>query len=344
VAAGTGTPTDVEHSTRVAFEPGWAVTWSADARCDRATVGRRSSLIRQLSRGNIGRVSRLVSLASSLARHAGVAGLAVFAGACTQILDVGHDREADASVTCDAAGPGCKPIGLLDGLVGCWRLDDGAGSTVAFDSSGHGNHGAVHDLDPAAAWIAGRSGGALNIAHTGWVQVAPSPSIDSISDQITATAWVDLDGTITSADRWGTAMSRQTETSIDQHYHLSLDLDRRPSWFLMTPEGYALIKAANAAPMGTWTHLAGVYDGTTARLYVNGSEVASKALTGIFAPDTTPVILGGNINDAGAVPTELFPGRIDELTLYARALSATEIGQLAAGALSPAGGKDAAPD
>ena len=59
----------------------------------------------------------------------------------------------------------------------------------------------------------------------------------------------------------------------------------------------------------------GTYDGATARLYVNGVEVASDAITGTIPADTTPVILGGNGNDASGVPTELFPGRIDELML-----------------------------
>jgi hypothetical protein len=46
---------------------------------------------------------------------------------------------------------------------------------------------------------------------------------------------------------------------------------------------------------------------------------------------------GGNGNDASGVPTELFPGRVDELMSCARALSATEIAPLPAGALFPAG-------
>jgi beta-galactosidase len=244
----------------------------------------------------------------------------------------------------DASSAGCVPTGLLDNLVGYWRLDDGVGSTVAFDSSGRKNEGILHDLDPRTAWVAGRSQGALEIAHSGWVQVAPSSSIDSITDRVTLTAWVDLEGTINAMDSWGTALSRQTGTSTDQHYHLSLFMDDRPSLFLITVSGYAVIKATDPASKGLWTHLAGVYDGAVARLYVNGKEVASQALTGNFAPDTTPVILGGNGNDASGVPTELFPGRIDEVMLYARALSATEISQLAAGALLPMSPGDAGAD
>ena len=67
-------------------------------------------------------------------------------------------------------------------------------------------------------------------------------------------------------------------------------------------------------------------------------------LTGTLAHDRTPVILGGNGNDDSGVPTELFPGRIDELMLFGRALAADEIAQLAAGAAFPAAATDAGTD
>jgi len=289
-------------------------------------------------------VTRVLSSAVAFRRWAGIPTLAVVAAACTQTLDAGHNRTPDACATPDANQAGCTPTGLLDNLVGYWKLDDGTGSTVAFDSSGRGNQGVLHNLDTSTAWVSGRSLGALQIAHTGWVQVAPSASIDAISDRLTISAWVDLEGTIAASDLFGTALSRQTGTSIDQHYHISLVMGGQPTLFVTTATDFAMIQAADPAPMGTWTHLAGVYDGAMVHLYVNGVEAANKALTGTFAADTTPIILGGNGNDASGVPTELFPGRIDELMLYARALSAAEIGQLAAGALFAPGARDGGAD
>jgi hypothetical protein len=247
------------------------------------------------------------------------------------------------------ADGGCLPPGLLDGLVAYWRLDDGAGSTTAHDSSGRGNDGTLFHLD--GAWTSGRAAGALEIGHAGWVGVVPSPSIDAITNQITVSAWVYWEGTITTADTWGTALSRQLGTGINQHYHLSLHMDGKPSFWLTTaptPPATAdtvlLVEAATAVPKTTWVHLAGTYDGAEARLYVDGTLAASTPITGNFHPDTTPVILGGNGNDASGVPTELFPGRVDELMLYARALSEAEIADLHAGLLFPATSLDAGTD
>jgi len=272
------------------------------------------------------------------------AGLAVLAGACSQTLDAGRNKPPDPCAMPDANQAECTPTGLLDNLVGYWKLDDGTGSTVAFDSSGRGNQGTLHGLDTSTAWVAGRSQGALEIGHAGWVQVAPSASIDAIADRLTISAWVDLEGTIAGSDLFATALSRQIGTGIDQSYHISLDLGLRPTLFVRTATGYVMLQDTASAPMATWTHLAAVYDGAMAHLYVNGAEVANGAVTGTFAADTTPIILGGNGNDASGVPTELFPGRIDELMLYARALSQTEIAALAAGALFAPGARDAGAD
>ena len=260
--------------------------------------------------------------------------LAVLTTACSGgTLDAGHNNPPDAA-----------PTGLLDNLVGHWRLDDATGSTTAFDSSGRGNNGTVHGLDSATAWVSGRSQGALELMHAGWVQVATSPSIDAIVDRITVCAWVNLQGMITAPDNFGTALSRQIGTSEDQYYHLSLFFDARPTLFITTEVGYVAPGAPDPVPMNTWVHLAGTYDGATVRLYVNGAEVASEPLTGNFAHDRTPVILGGNGNDGSGVPTELFPGRIDELMLFSRALGASEIAQLAAGAAFPGAAADAGTD
>lgn len=233
---------------------------------------------------------------------------------------------------------------ISDNLVGHWRLDDGAGSTGAQDSSGRGNHGVLNGLDPATAWVDGRAQRALQIANVGWVEVAASPSIDAVTGHVTLSAWVNLEGTISPSDIFATALSRQIGTSIDQHYHLSLATDGRPNLFVTTPSGYVMLGAANPVPIGAWIHIAGTYDGAMGRLYVGGAEVASQALTGSFAADTTPVVLGGNSNDGTGVPTELFPGRIDELMLFSRALGAAEIGQLAAGALFPSAAGTAGAD
>jgi hypothetical protein len=239
----------------------------------------------------------------------------------------------------------CVPLALLDGLVGYWRLNDGTGSTIASDVKEQ-NPGALVDLDPATAWVSGRSVGALAVAGAGFVNVPSSPSIDSIADQLTIAGWGNLSPTGT-IDDYATIASREDGTTIDQHYHISINSRGEvPAMWLKTETTNFLLQGPTAVERQTWVHIAGTYDGTIARLYVDGQEVDSQALTGRLIADTTPVILGGNGNGAGSANvTERFPGRIDEIMLYRRALSAAEIEQIHNGALfaSPPPGQDAGP-
>jgi hypothetical protein len=232
----------------------------------------------------------------------------------------------------DGASPDAVST-LRNGLVGLWHLDEAPGSPMALDSSGLAspNNGVLKDLDQATAWVSGPLGGALETKGVGYVLVPRSPSIDSIKSEVTVAAWVYLQGTIM---EYGTALSRQRAATIDQYYHLSLAAGAEPAAWL----GRALPSPFNRLVGGpgikpvqpmTWTHLALVYDGANGHLYVDGTEVDVKPITGTFGDDTTPLILGANQNEDQI--SERFPGRLDEIVLYNRALSDNEVRALASG-------------
>ena len=73
--------------------------------------------------------------------------------------------------------------------------------------------------------------------------------------------------------------------------------------------------------LNTWTHVASTFDGAVIRLYINGVQVASTAFSGTMVPSTGALRIGGN----SLFVTEYFTGRIDEVRIYDRALSAAEI-------------------
>lgn len=75
-------------------------------------------------------------------------------------------------------------------------------------------------------------------------------------------------------------------------------------------------------PLNVWSHLATTFDGSFVRLYVNGTQVGSLPFSGSMAASTGPLRLGGN-----SVWGEWFAGLIDEVRVYNRALSASEIQQ-----------------
>jgi len=75
----------------------------------------------------------------------------------------------------------------------------------------------------------------------------------------------------------------------------------------------------------TWYHIAYTYDsgGQAQALYVNGSMVASGTNSTVIGFDTNPLIIGAEIESSAH--TFFFPGLVDELTLYSRALTQTEV-------------------
>lgn len=82
-----------------------------------------------------------------------------------------------------------------------------------------------------------------------------------------------------------------------------------------------LATTTNVLTLNQWQHVAGVYDGTTMKLYLNGVEIATKAQTGTINVSSNPIEIGRNY----AYSSRYFTGRIDEARIFNVALDATTI-------------------
>jgi hypothetical protein len=83
----------------------------------------------------------------------------------------------------------------------------------------------------------------------------------------------------------------------------------------------SLTSSTTALPVNVWTHVAATYDGSQLRVYVNAVQVASVAATGNILASTGAMRIGGNTIWAN----EWFHGIIDEVRIYNRALSPSEL-------------------
>jgi len=90
----------------------------------------------------------------------------------------------------------------------------------------------------------------------------------------------------------------------------------------------ALIFSADHIPLNTWTHVAGVFDGPTHALsvYVNGHASNFFSIpANVSAPfvNHEPVLIGAG--DLGSDTRDFFNGSIDEVELFNRAITQSEI-------------------
>jgi RHS repeat-associated protein len=74
----------------------------------------------------------------------------------------------------------------------------------------------------------------------------------------------------------------------------------------------------SAIPLGQWTHVVGTYDGSTMRIYLNGVQDNSGAITGTVATISEPTEIGYN----SQYGPQSFTGSLDEIRMSSSARSA----------------------
>jgi glucose/arabinose dehydrogenase/chitodextrinase len=195
------------------------------------------------------------------------------------------------------------------GLVAAYAFNENGGFTAG-DLSGTGNAGTVS----GATWATGKYGQALTFDGINDVVVVPDSSSLDLTSGATFEAWVYPTATLSN---WKAILQKEVDA-----YFLNANTGNNRLAVGGTFAGVCctVLEGPNPLPANQWTHVAGTYNGSTLRLYVNGTQVASQARTGNFLVTGTPLRIGGNTYGG-----EFFPGRIDEVRIYNRALSAAEI-------------------
>ncbi|PKH40185.1 Glucose/arabinose dehydrogenase, beta-propeller fold [Nocardioides alpinus] len=221
-------------------------------------------------------------------------------------------RDASGRTTTSAAVAVTVANAGVAGLVGGWSFDDGSGGTAA-DSSGRGNTGTLS----GPAWTTdGRYGGALVFDGTNdMVSVADSASLD-LTTGMTLSAWVRP----TTLGSWRQVLLKERPQGLTYALYATGNASGRPNATLAIGNTDREVNAPSALAANVWTHLAATYDGAVARLYVNGTQVATRNQAGTLVTSTGALRIGGN-----AVWGEWFAGTIDDVRVYGRALTAAEV-------------------
>ena len=228
---------------------------------------------------------------------------------------------AAAVFSCFAAGENSP--------VGYWLFDEGNGKTIS-DSSGNNNHGKVANNMRAVTWVNGRNGKALQFSgcqtnrnQNGCVLISNLAGKYNFEKGITIEAWI----------RPASSMERKaiyeivTNTESDRGKGFRLRIAWNALMFGSGEGGDGRTWQAASMPARaqikseTWYHIAGAYDGSVFRVYLDGEEVGASDPNLPLTRGRKDVYIGA-YNEGYAYG---FEGVIDEVKIYERALSASEI-------------------
>jgi hypothetical protein len=218
--------------------------------------------------------------------------------------------EIEAIARADSAGKCCPCAAAPSGLVSAWSAEANANDRV----------GPNHALAASSVtFAAGQVGQAFALNGTdAYVEVPVHPSLDP-PGQFSVEFWMRAGGPSNGcilyrldngipAPGWGFVYygAEGPQNTI----------------FQIVSSDQNAISPRRAIPFDQWTHVAGTSDGTTMRFYVNGVEV-SQMPSPLMLPSPTTLVIGAC--QRLGVKEQFFNGRIDELNVYNRALSAAEV-------------------
>ncbi|MDD5623404.1 MAG: hypothetical protein PHI23_01695, partial [Candidatus Peribacteraceae bacterium] len=218
----------------------------------------------------------------------------------------------------------CSPTETT--LNAYWKFDEGTGTSAA-DSTSYNNLGT---LENGAAWTSSAPSlsydnpGALSFDGTDdYVAVPDVTGLSFSSTPFSVVAWVypetlGIDRQVVSKGYDGTNTEWEIKTTT---------ADGKVGFRSWNGANIG-VQSLNPLVAGTWTHVAGVYDGTNWSIFLDG--VLDNSVADIAPVLTTrPVYIGAV--DANGTPAQFWEGMIDDVRVYGRALTCDEIADMASG-------------
>jgi hypothetical protein len=234
------------------------------------------------------------------------------------------------------------PAGLNSGLMGWWTFDGANLTNNVTDSSGRGNNGTFVNLTPTTTYqTIGKLGQAFNFPGTDNNYVSITNQTDfnfERSSTFSISAWIKRDTSSTEDSIVG------KNNSSFQGYTFWLPPDNDGgicasatgciAVTVHSTSGDCSVGVARAITNGIWYHVVFTYTGSGSvagqSIYINGVKQTTVTQTngcsGGTAINTDAVTIGSDRDAAGS--GDEFDGTIDDVRIYNRVLSQSEINQL----------------
>lgn len=229
-------------------------------------------------------------------------------------------------VVCSGAAllvPAVSATHELPAPVAHWKLDETSGTT-AFDETANNNDGTLCGdnalcTPPGGPTVnqPGHFGTAYSFDGTNdCIQIPDSTSLD-ITTSISLSGWLNV-----AVAQTHIIVSKGNDAVANGRtpYRIQTDSTGLPTFVIGQTPTQTVLKGPTAIPLSQFVHIAGTYDGTQMRVYVNGESVASAALTGAIVPSNNLATIGSLIGSVTPTCNSFTNGRIDEVRIYNQAL------------------------
>jgi len=217
-------------------------------------------------------------------------------------------------------------------VVLLYRFDSHQGTVVPDASASHLNGTLVGVPTPDAAYVPSLSGHGkalqLAAAQRQYVAVPEGNALDV--NRFTLSAWVRYSGvqTADTLDRWevlekaGAYWLNIRTTGVVRAGGFFGACARSASW--------KYLDSTVAVAANTWTHVAATYNGSRLTIYVNGVAAGSMPVTGTTCANNEPLAVGAKNAPSKGLLEAFWDGGLDEVRVYNKALTATQVAALAA--------------
>lgn len=198
-------------------------------------------------------------------------------------------------------------------LEGYWSFDEGSGN-IAHDSSFNNHDGIIID----AIWTTGKIGNALLFdGDSDYVDIGTGLSL---TNNFTVCAWVNASSI--GADR---QVISKGYNGVDTQWELkTATSDGKIDFRKWTSSGAVGVRSTKVLPVNTWVHLAGTYDGTNWKIYLNGTLDNYQVGTGPIETAQS-LYIGAVDHGEWGIPAQFWHGQIDEVKVYSCVLTADEL-------------------
>ena len=189
-------------------------------------------------------------------------------------------------------------------MVSYWKADGDAADSM------DGNNGTLN----GATYTAGIVGQSFATDLNQYIEIPDNPNLH-IPQNITIEAWVNP--STSSGDR---VIISKGNSGIGDGWHMMLRQNNTLAVHARYGTAWEITETAETIPVGTWHHVAYIYDGSQAKLYIDGALKAFRTFSDPIQQNTRPLKIGTVDQN-----THFFIGLVDEVAIYNNILSDSEL-------------------